>query len=88
MMSCSDEVIVLSAIGTAAKINLNFDLSRLQLAPGSSAQTSSTPGLASGTTDKSVPGGLEKERDKEKSLFVDISLANQANMKCLGFTEG
>ncbi|BFZ15978.1 hypothetical protein BsWGS_19017 [Bradybaena similaris] len=83
-----DEVIVLSAVGTAAKINLNFDLTQLPVTSGPGSQGPSTPNLAAVATDKDMHGGAEKERDKEKYLFVDTGLANQGHIKTIGPAEG
>lgn len=84
----SDEVIILSAVGTAAKINLNFDLTQLPVTSGPGSQAPATPTLAAVATDKDMHGGAEKERDKEKYLFVDTGLANQGHIKTIGTAEG
>ncbi|CAG5134399.1 unnamed protein product, partial [Candidula unifasciata] len=89
----SDDVIVLSAAGTAAKINLSFDPTKAALCLPASSQVPACPILSTDTPDKAaaaVGGGgrLKKERDKEKHLFVDIGLANQAQLKSLTLSDG
>ncbi|CAL1527605.1 unnamed protein product, partial [Lymnaea stagnalis] len=63
-------------MGTAAKINLNFDLRHPVNPPSSLA-----PPLAPQSTTSDKPAGTGLERDKDKHLYVDIGLANQAQMK-------
>ncbi|XP_013077805.1 C2 domain-containing protein 5-like isoform X4 [Biomphalaria glabrata] len=76
-----EEVIILSAMGTAAKINLNFDIRGPQssipfpVSPVAQVQSSIAP------VDKAAPVVLERE--KERHLYVDIGLANQAQIKAL-----
>ncbi|CAG5115440.1 unnamed protein product, partial [Candidula unifasciata] len=84
-----DEVIVLSAVGTAAKINLNFDCTQLPaVASAAGLQASATPTSATAVSDKDAHGGTEKERDKDKYLFVDTGLANQGQLKSTMSVEG
>ncbi|BFZ04098.1 hypothetical protein BsWGS_07137 [Bradybaena similaris] len=84
----NDDVIVLSAVGTAAKINLNFDPSKAMTLT-SSSQVPACPSFGTDTPEKVAGGGsVKKERDKEKHLFVDIGLANQAQLKSLTSSDG
>ncbi|XP_059179627.1 C2 domain-containing protein 5-like [Physella acuta] len=73
-----DEVIVLAAMGTAAKINLNFDLHGGVNSAGSLATP--LPPLSSGALSEKAPAGTG-EKEKDKHLYVDIGLANQVQMK-------
>ena len=76
-------MIILSAMGTAAKITLNPD-------PGRGSMVQLVPTLP---TNPSTPAPAEKplsagsssgERDvKDRHLYVDISLANQVQQKAL-----
>ncbi|KAH9495182.1 C2 domain-containing protein 5 [Bulinus truncatus] len=76
-----EEVIILSAMGTAAKINLTFDLRVAQTsAPFPVSPVAVGPQPA--PVDK--PLAATVERDKERHLFVDIGLANQAQIKSVG----
>jgi len=60
----SDEVIVLSASGTAAKVNLMSDVAHHML------RQQSAPPI-------SHYEKVQVERDRDKRLFVDVNLANQ-----------
>lgn len=61
---CSDEIIVLCATGTAARVNVTYD-------PASSTRI---PPPAPAVVQEKPPA--EKERDKK--LYVDVNLANSA----------
>lgn len=61
---CSDEIIVLCATGTAARVNVTYD-------PASSTRI---PPPAPAVVQEKPP--TEKERDKK--LYVDVNLANSA----------
>ena len=65
--SFSDEIIILSATGTAAKVNLNLD--QYQTVRPSPQQLLLAP------ADKGLQ--MEKDKEKDKKLFVDVNLANQ-----------
>ena len=67
----SDEIIILSAIGTAVKVNLNMD--HYQSVRPSPQQLLLAP------IDKVLQG--DKEKDKDKKLFVDVNLANQVSSR-------
>ena len=67
----SDEIIILSALGTAAKVNLNTDM--YQSVRPSPQQLLLTP------ADKVLQG--DKEKEKDKKLFVDVNLANQVSSR-------
>ncbi|XP_064599644.1 C2 domain-containing protein 5-like isoform X2 [Liolophura sinensis] len=71
--SICDEIIVLSAMGTAAKVNLKMD---------GELCTSRTPCSLNVSLDRSQYENT-KEKDKEKRLYVDINLANQACQPCV-----
>ena len=66
----SDEIIVLSAMGTAAKVNLNMDQYQT-IKP--------SPQQVTATMDKHL--SAEKEKDHGKKLFVDVNLANQVSQR-------
>ncbi|RUS91136.1 hypothetical protein EGW08_001049 [Elysia chlorotica] len=101
-----DEVIILSAAGTAAKINLEHEgvSGLIGGAIGASASSTSPVGgaLVNGAGGSStqpaergnpgggiVGGGAATLKDtKDKHLFVDIGLANQALQKSLVSVEG
>lgn len=68
--SFSDEIILLSATGTAAKVNLNLDQC-------SSTKTNPQQYVCAG--DRSLAS--EKEKDQSKKLFVDVNLANQMSAR-------
>jgi hypothetical protein len=74
---CSEETIILSASGTAARIN--FDLEQgTQMPMPSFSDSPVTAPAASQFPDSSGAGGdKEKEHEKGKRLTVDIGLANQ-----------
>ncbi|KAL5006835.1 hypothetical protein ScPMuIL_015641 [Solemya velum] len=67
-----DEIIILSAMGTAARVNMNLEhmalLSRLR-----------SHAVAVPLDRQSAEREREKDKDKEKHLFVDVNLANQAS---------
>lgn len=69
---CSDEIIILSAMGTAARVNMNLEhmalLSRLR-----------SHAIAVPPDRQSAEREREKDKEKEKHLFVDVNLANQAS---------
>lgn len=69
--SICDEIIILSALGTAAKVNLNTDM--YQSVRPSPQQLLLTP------ADKVLQG--DKEKEKDKKLFVDVNLANQVSSR-------
>ena len=75
----SDEVIILSAMGTAAKINLNVDPVR--------ASAATLPQALPLAPDK-PPSGERDSKERDKSLFVDITLANQPPHKNLTSIDG
>ena len=66
----SDEIILLSATGTAAKVNLNLD-------QYPQPKTNSQQLVSAG--DRNL--APEKERDQGKKLFVDVNLANQMSFR-------
>ena len=69
----SDEVIILSASGTAAIVNLNIDQDVRQ-------------NMLSTSLDRQA---FEKDRDKDKKLHVDVNLANQLSQARLHvFSDG
>ncbi|KAL4225070.1 C2 domain-containing protein 5 [Mactra antiquata] len=68
--SICDEIILLSATGTAAKVNLNLD-------QYSTTKTNPQQLICAG--DKNIL--TEKEKDQNKKLFVDVNLANQMSQK-------
>ncbi|XP_041367156.1 C2 domain-containing protein 5-like [Gigantopelta aegis] len=71
--SISEEIIILSAMGTAAKVNLAVDQCTPNVKAAITPQTSSP-------AEKVLPS---KEKEKEKKLFVDINLANRSAQKHL-----
>ncbi|GFS24684.1 C2 domain-containing protein 5 [Elysia marginata] len=96
-----DEVIILSAAGTAAKINLEDETSGPAGGAGATSASSTSPVSGSGTSgggpqaqsvERSTPGtgsgGIGSGVGKDKHLFVDIGLANQALHKSLVSVDG
>lgn len=72
MIGCfSDEIILLSATGTAAKVNLNLDQYQ---------QTRPPPQQVISAGDRNTLVA-EKEREQGKKLYVDVNLANQVSQK-------
>ncbi|XP_052800136.1 C2 domain-containing protein 5-like isoform X3 [Mya arenaria] len=67
--SICDEIILLSATGTAAKVNLNLDQNQ---------SARQAPSLPTGAGDKNT---FLIDRDQNKKLFVDVNLANQVSQK-------
>ncbi|XP_060570000.1 LOW QUALITY PROTEIN: C2 domain-containing protein 5-like [Ruditapes philippinarum] len=76
LTSICDELILLSATGTAAKVNLNLDQ---YLQPKANSQQLVSAG------DRNL--ATEKERDQGKKLFVDVNLANQMTLRSGGSSE-
>ncbi|XP_045174900.2 C2 domain-containing protein 5-like isoform X1 [Mercenaria mercenaria] len=70
LTSICDEIILLSATGTAAKVNLNLD-------QYSQPRTNPQQLVSAGDRNTST----EKERDQGKKLFVDVNLANQMSLR-------
>jgi len=69
-MSCfSDEIILMSATGTAAKVNLNLD----QYPP-----MRQVPPVPTASSDRI---SMTTERDAGKKLYVDVNLANQVSSR-------
>ena len=76
----SDEVIILSAMGTAANLNMNFDQGRGSvISPAAHVQSSGPSGPSA--IEKSAASEANNGETREKHLFVDISLANQNQLK-------
>lgn len=86
---CSDEIIILSASGTAARISFHIGPSGQV---GQSSHLLQAPALI--VPNAAVPSvdrqqSSEREKDKERRLTVDIALANQlAQMRLLAASEG
>ena len=76
-MCHSDEIIILSASGTAARITCDVD----QGTPGIQPQPTQVPsGPAAASAEQQQ--NIDREKDKGRRLTVDIGLANQlAQMK-------
>ncbi|XP_052271042.1 C2 domain-containing protein 5-like isoform X2 [Dreissena polymorpha] len=72
--SICDDIILLSAMGTAAKVNLNLDQYQ---------STRLAPPQVVNTGDRS---NMSAERDQSKKLYVDVNLANQVSHR-LGLDE-
>jgi len=78
--SICDEVIILSAMGTAANLNMNFDQGRGSvISPAAHVQSSGPSGPSA--IEKSAASEANNGETREKHLFVDISLANQNQLK-------
>ncbi|CAG2224987.1 C2 domain-containing protein 5 [Mytilus edulis] len=72
--SICDEIIVLSASGTAARVQVTSD-------PIPSVKSSTQPLVPS--MDR-----LQLDKDREKRLFVDVNLANQVSQNRLSYEQG